>query len=89
MKKIKNILISNGSNLLRIAKAYIHNNPKVKKAIGVILMLIGLAALLTPFTPGSWLIFIGLELLGVRILLFGPLRCRFSAASKLKFWKRK
>ncbi|MBI4090668.1 MAG: hypothetical protein HY422_01450 [Candidatus Komeilibacteria bacterium] len=24
----------------------------------------GLAALLTPLTPGSWLIFIGLELLG-------------------------
>jgi uncharacterized protein YqgC (DUF456 family) len=39
-----------------------------KKTVGIILIIIGLVALLTPFTPGSWLIFIGLELLGFRIL---------------------
>ncbi len=60
-------------------KEYIHNNPKIKKVVGVILVLIGLAALVTPLTPGAWLALIGLELLGVRILF----------PDKLKFWKRK
>jgi len=67
-------------NLLKIAKEYINNKPKIKKTIGIILILIGLAALFTPLTPGSWLVFIGLELLGLRILFSDKL---------LKFWKRK
>lgn len=33
------------------------------------MILVGLFALLTPLTPGSWLALIGLELLGLRILL--------------------
>ena len=67
------------TNLLKIIKEYIHNRPRIKKTVGVILILLGLAALVTPLTPGSWLAFIGLELLGVRILL----------SDKLKFWKKK
>ena len=67
------------TNLLKIIKEYIHNRPRIKKAVGVILILLGLVALITPLTPGSWLAFIGLELLGVRILL----------SDKLKFWKKK
>jgi hypothetical protein len=42
----------------------------VKKIIGVILIIVGVFALLTPLTPGSWLALIGLELLGVRMLFF-------------------
>ena len=64
-------------NWLKIIKEYIHNRPRIKKTVGVILILIGLAAFFTPFTPGSWLAIIGIELLGVRILFF----------DKLKFWK--
>ena len=41
----------------------------VRYTAGITLVLIGLLALLTPLTPGSWLIFVGLELLGLRILL--------------------
>jgi hypothetical protein len=41
----------------------------VRKTIGLVLILLGLAALLTPLTPGSWLIPIGLELVGLRLLL--------------------
>ncbi|MBU2219142.1 hypothetical protein KJ750_00140 [Patescibacteria group bacterium] len=55
-------------NLLKIAKEYIRNKPKIKKMIGVILILVGFTAFLTPLTPGSWLIFIGAELLGIRFL---------------------
>jgi hypothetical protein len=40
-----------------------------KRIVGVILIILGLAALLTPLSPGSWLILVGLELLGLRILL--------------------
>ncbi|HON90280.1 MAG TPA: hypothetical protein PKZ07_01830 [Sedimentisphaerales bacterium] len=40
-----------------------------RKIVGVILVLLGLAALLTPLSPGSWLILIGLEFLGLRILM--------------------
>ncbi len=37
--------------------------------VGVFLLLLGLAALFTPFTPGSWLALVGLEFLGLRVLL--------------------
>jgi len=40
-----------------------------RKVVGVILVILGVAALLTPLSPGSWLILIGLEFLGLRILL--------------------
>jgi hypothetical protein len=40
-----------------------------KTVVGVVLIILGLAALLTPLSPGSWLILIGLEFLGLRILL--------------------
>ena len=66
-------------NWLKTIKEYIHKRPRIKKTVGVILILIGLAAFFTPFTPGSWLAIIGIELLGVRILFF----------DKFKFWKRK
>ena len=55
--------------LLAVLKNLIRNN-SAKKIVGVILVILGAIALLTPFTPGSWLLFIGLELLGVRALLW-------------------
>ena len=55
-------------NLLTIMKEYTRDRPKIKKATGIMLILIGLTALFTPLTPGSWLIFIGAELLGARLL---------------------
>ncbi len=36
--------------------------------LGIILMVLGVLALLTPFTPGSWLALIGLEILGLRLV---------------------
>jgi len=41
----------------------------LKIVFGVLLIVLGVLALLTPLTPGSWLALIGLELLGLRILL--------------------
>ena len=39
-----------------------------RKILGALLILVGFAALVTPLTPGSWLIFVGAELLGIEIL---------------------
>lgn len=41
----------------------------LKRILGVLLVLFGLFALVTPFTPGAWLAFVGLELLGLSFLL--------------------
>ncbi len=40
-----------------------------KKVAGAILIVLGFLALVTPATPGSWLILVGLEFLGLRLLL--------------------
>lgn len=42
----------------------------IKKVIGIILIIYGIFALVTPLTPGSWLALIGMELLGVRQFIF-------------------
>ncbi len=39
-----------------------------KKVLGVVLILIGILALITPLTPGAWLALVGAELLGFRIV---------------------
>ena len=49
----------------------------VKKTIGIFLIIIGLLALVTPFTPGSWLIFVGLEFIGIRILFWDKIKSWF------------
>lgn len=51
----------------------------IKKTIGILLILIGFAALFTPFTPGSWLVFVGLEFLGLRVAFW----------DKIKAWLKK
>lgn len=53
----------------------------LKKTLGVILIIIGLAALFTPLTPGSWLAVIGLQLLGFGFLMEN----RISRAIKKRF----
>jgi uncharacterized protein YqgC (DUF456 family) len=45
-----------------------------KKIIGIVLIIIGFLALVTPLTPGSWLVFIGLELFGVRLVFLDKIK---------------
>ena len=42
-----------------------------RKSLGIICIILGFLALITPLTPGSWLILIGLEILGFGFLLNG------------------
>jgi len=54
----------------------------LRKTIGIILIIYGFFALVTPFTPGSWLIFIGLELLGIEILFIEKIKNWFKKGGK-------
>jgi len=54
-------------------------NPKIRKVTGVILVIIGLISIITPLTPVGFLLVIGLEILGVRVLFW----------EKLKNWFKK
>ncbi|MGD0551866.1 MAG: hypothetical protein ABSB25_04360 [Sedimentisphaerales bacterium] len=60
----------------------------IKKVIGVILIIVGVFALLTPLTPGSWLALIGLELLGVRMLFFRKFLSDKQMAALDRFMKK-
>ncbi len=62
----------------------------LKGVFAVVLIIIGLAALLTPLTPGSWLILVGAEILGIHVLF--PKRIQHwidKMKSKLIFFRKK
>lgn len=63
--------------LLAWAKRMSEKYPKAKIIIGLILIAYGFFALITPFTPGSWLIFVGLELLGIRLAFWEKIKDKF------------
>ncbi len=46
----------------------------LKRGLGVLCVTIGVISLVTPFTPGSWLAIVGLELLGFGFLIPKPIR---------------
>ncbi len=46
----------------------------LRKTLGILCLVIGLFCLVTPLTPGAWLIFVGLELLGLGFLIPKKLR---------------
>ncbi len=51
----------------------------LKRVIGMLFLILGVAALVTPLTPGAWLIFVGMELLGIGFLIPRGIR---------KYWVR-
>lgn len=55
--------------------------------IGVVCIVIGLLALVTPLTPGAWLALVGVELLGLSYLL--PKRIREPWHKMRDEWKEK
>lgn len=57
----------------------------LRKFLGIILIILGFVALVTPFSPGSWLMLIGLEILGFRFLLEGKLSFLLRSKSKGRF----
>lgn len=59
-------------------KNYFESHKTFKKILGIVFILIGLFALVTPLTPGAWLLLVGLEFLGIKILFL----------DKFKFWNK-
>jgi uncharacterized protein YqgC (DUF456 family) len=55
---------------------------RLKKVGGVILIIIGFIALITPLTPGAFLFFVGLELLGIRLAAWDNIKKRFGFGPK-------
>jgi hypothetical protein len=53
----------------------------LKKVAGVLIILLGILIFITPFTPGSWIIFVGLELLGIRMAVWERMK-KLKAKSK-------
>lgn len=51
----------------------------LKKILGTVLLLAGIFAFLTPLTPGAWLIIVGAELLGLRLLVWERVRQALAA----------
>jgi hypothetical protein len=62
---------------MEFVKRIIAANPRLRKLLGVFLVILGLIIHLIPFVPASWIIFIGLELLGVRLLLQNKAKARW------------
>jgi hypothetical protein len=60
-------------NILAETRRSYYNSAPMKKALrkvlGVLLIIVGLVMLVTPATPGSWLALVGLEMLGIRLLV--------------------
>lgn len=46
----------------------------LKKIFGAFLIILGILIFLTPFTPGSWIFFVGLELIGVRMAVWEKIK---------------
>jgi hypothetical protein len=56
-----------------------------KKIVGAIFIMLGLLAFLTPLTPGSWLVFVGAELLGIEMLSQRRVTEQYQ---RFKYWLR-
>jgi Putative transmembrane protein (PGPGW) len=51
-------------------KQFTLTRPRLKKTIGWFFVVVGFFALVTPLTPGAFLLVIGMELLGLRLAFF-------------------
>lgn len=61
----------------------------IRKILGVVLIIVGLIALFTPLTPGSWLALIGIELVGIRLLIEKALFLKGERKQRLINWARR
>ena len=64
------------------AKQFTLTRPRIKKSVGVLLVIVGIVALIAPILPGAPIIFIGLELLGFRLLFLDKVLRRAPAVTK-------
>ncbi|MDO8565195.1 MAG: hypothetical protein Q7R67_01025 [bacterium] len=53
---------------------FLEKHPKFRKTVGVLLVIIGILSIITPFTPVGFLLVVGLELLGIRYLVWDKVK---------------
>jgi len=54
-------------------------NPAIRLILGVASVIIGFVLMILPLVPGWWLLIIGLELLGLRLLVQKKAKCYLGA----------
>lgn len=65
------------------AKKFTTAHPRLGKVLGLFFVLIGVIALITPFTPGALLLlFIGFEFMGLHFLFMENLKRRIFKSDK-------
>ena len=60
----------------------------LRKVVGLLLLFIGLVALVTPLTPGAWLIIVGGELLGIEFLSHERLKGYYRRLVSWWYWRK-
>lgn len=66
-----------------------HIKTKFRRAIGIFLIVFGIAGMILPILPGWWLAIIGLELLGWRLVIDRKKPWREIISFKEKFKRHK
>lgn len=69
-------------------RTFINKYPRASKAIGLILVILGLLIHLIPLMPGGWIIFLGLELMGIRLLVQDKIMAKLENLKIVKNWRR-
>lgn len=64
-------------------KTYTDSKPRTRKIVGWFFVVVGFIALVTPLTPGGFLFFVGLELLGIRFIGAEKIRNFFTRKKSL------
>ena len=62
---------------------FFEDKPTFKKVLGIILVIVGLFGIVTPFTPWGILFFVGLEFLGIRFLFMDKIKAYFNKKEKI------
>jgi uncharacterized membrane protein YbaN (DUF454 family) len=61
------------------AKTFTLSRPRLKKTVGWVFVVVGVVALVAPIIPGAPLVFVGFELLGLRLIFVDKLLKRTPA----------
>ena len=62
-------ILSNTINRVKLVPMESHVKKNLKRALGIFLVIFGIMGLILPVLPGVWVIPIGLELLGWRLIV--------------------
>ena len=65
--------------MLEKLKNFFAERPKMRRVVGITLIIIGGLSIITPFTPVGFLLIVGLEMAGIRFFFW----------DKLKEWHKK